>query len=157
MHVQKKIRAAILDLGKKSKKPLFSAVSQPTDHLEGWLYWWKVMASSHIGEKILSWHLVLHYFRYKMADEVCQYLRGSSSAHRQVGPHVLYIKMTGWVTQCLLLEGQKGTGHAKEMPNQTEGWITTNMYGLELNGKNHDISEISRHKSQNWPTDGHRP
>ena len=38
MHVQKKIRSAILDFGKKGKKPLFSAGTQHTGHLEGWLY-----------------------------------------------------------------------------------------------------------------------
>jgi hypothetical protein len=37
-------------------------------------------------------HLVLHYFRYKMTAEVCQYLKGSSSAPRLDGPHVLYIQ-----------------------------------------------------------------
>ena len=34
----KKIRSAILDLGKKGKKTLFSAGTQHTGHLEGWLY-----------------------------------------------------------------------------------------------------------------------
>ena len=97
MHIQKKIRSAILDFGKKGKKPLFSAVTLHTGHLEGWLYWWKAMVSLHIGRGILISHLVLHYFRYKMAAEVGQYLRGSSWAHRLDGPHVLYIKMIVWV------------------------------------------------------------
>ena len=53
------------------KSNTFSAVSQHTYHLEGWLYWWKVMASLHIGHEISISHLVLHYFRYKMAAEIC--------------------------------------------------------------------------------------
>ena len=99
MHIPKRIRSAILDLGKKGKKPLFSAGTQHTGHLEGWLYWWKAMASLHIGQGIFFSNLVLHYFRYKMAAEVCLYLWGSSWAHRQVGPYVLYIKMTVWVSR----------------------------------------------------------
>ena len=93
----KKILSAILDFWENGKKTPFSAVSQHPDHIEGWLFWWKLMASLHIGHNILISHLVLHYFRYKMAAEICQYIWGSSSAHRLDGPHVLYIKMTVWV------------------------------------------------------------
>ena len=172
MHIQKKIRSAILDFGKKGKKPLFSAVTLHTGHLEGWLYWWKAMASLHIGHGILISHLVLHYFRYKMAAEVCQYLRGSSWAHRLDGPHVLYIKMIIWVPPVNLCTITSAANHpdiiitslliwnnntkyhihfhwslftvgqsewnwsfvhqvntGKGMPNQTEGWMKTNMHG----------------------------
>ena len=38
----------------------------------------------------------MHYFRYNMAAEICQYIWGFSSAHRQDGPHVLYIKIIVW-------------------------------------------------------------
>ena len=119
---------------KKAKKP---AVSQDTDHLEGWLYWWKAMASLHISEKILISHLVLHYFRYKMAAEVCQYLRGSSSAHRLDGPHVLYIKITVWVPwwwTCQFFFGHLGFWRkwqqqkklftaVSQHPDHIEGWL----------------------------------
>ena len=96
MHVQKKLGRPSWILEKKGKKTLFSAGTQHTGHLEGWLCWWKAMASLHIGRGILISHLVLHYFRYKMAAEVGQYLWGSIWAHRLDGPHVLYIKWTVW-------------------------------------------------------------
>ena len=96
MHIQRKIMSAILDFGKNGKKPPFSAVSQYPDHLEGWLYWRKMLVSLYIGEKILISHIVLHYFKYKMAADVCHSIWDSSSAHRLDGPHVLYIKMIVW-------------------------------------------------------------
>ena len=48
------------------------------------------MASLHIGHEILISHLVLHYFRYKMAAEVCQYLRGSCSAQTRWTPCIIH-------------------------------------------------------------------
>ena len=134
-----------LGFWKKWQKPPFSAVSQYPDHLEGWLYWRKMLVSLYIGEKILISHIVLHYFKYKMAADVCHSIWDSSSAHRLDGPHVLYIKMIVWFPwwctchknsaiwdfifkcgnltftftgHCLLLGGQMTTGHVFTVSTQ---------------------------------------
>ena len=82
MHMSTKEFSAILDFWENGKKPPFSAVSQHPDHIESRLFWWKLMVSLHIGHTILFSHLLLHYFRYKMAAEICEYIWGSSLAHR---------------------------------------------------------------------------
>ena len=87
MHVQKKIGRPSWILEKRAKNTFFiwySAYRPPGG----------VVVLMKSDGLITCGHLVLHYFRYKMAAEVCQYLRGSSSAHRLDGPHVLYIIIT---------------------------------------------------------------